>query len=862
MNLRLKEIFKSDLDPNSDIWWAKDKVDKINHNFELLKQGGPEGPQGASGEDGIAGVIGPEGPQGFDGPYGFQGVSGEDGNSPWRKTHGPTNDTVFTFPLLEEGEVEAFPTPIILGSNEDEEVYLGDVNTISYVNYSSNPSAVGKTHFLGSVLTVFDRNSAAGSPKRNITLKSEENANILPISLEDAGLKLQIGDIGTNNLMIDLSRLDNTFSNLHGTNLLEIYQQPGDEKLDVHVPSEFASTDKEVKVLEEFKYNNNANVDDILISEDSDGNTKWVAKELVLGGFPIGSIIPLPLEYFNSTNFELDSNNISSTVKGSTQYIHGRGKADGPYAGWYLCNGQTWRFGTATAYPVPNLARYDWVENENNGPTSDNYPSVIGEASYRVEAEPSAFYGNNSFQVTTTLQSDDDTFYPDILSAQQVQSSEYEVVTEPYIINLVNENLYFQLTGDIIDPAEYTSIYLKRGEVGNTMQDACSATTNTEFKWSGNNISDWADPQNNLTGVTMITVDIPAEVPLTGWYAAFDSQDGNNLGVVRYWNATQNKFTQVSVCLNQVNLHSDTIVSDLNGFEGAPGVSDQFYIDTINFEDATVIETINGVSPTPKWFREDVSSGTAIRRYWNGSAFEGAIIEEDFIHEFTTQIYGSVYPNDSACDDDNITAVDKVYFGTNDAMANGNYTLEFVEPLAHKIYVNKNWSSAAVSPLEEWKDQNGIGINYPWVGIVQGPSGSRLQGKISSINSSLVDIEDCVYPDYATVQEVYAADGTPFNHQNEDIYVYDPDGQYVRVVAKVTDSNSSAQATLAVNNGTLSCFAENFDQIGGPGPSTDASTAMFLAAGVYEYDLTGSFSGTSGLIKIQFSDDGVTWEPI
>ena len=44
--LNIKEIFKSDLDPNSPNWWAKAKVDKINFNFNQLEKGGSYGPTG------------------------------------------------------------------------------------------------------------------------------------------------------------------------------------------------------------------------------------------------------------------------------------------------------------------------------------------------------------------------------------------------------------------------------------------------------------------------------------------------------------------------------------------------------------------------------------------------------------------------------------------------------------------------------------------------------------------------------------------------------------------------------------------------------------------------------------------------
>ena len=64
MPIRVQEIFRSDLDPNSDYWWASDKLDKLNYNFGLLSLGGVPGP------------LGPQGNDGFTGERGFQGLVG------------------------------------------------------------------------------------------------------------------------------------------------------------------------------------------------------------------------------------------------------------------------------------------------------------------------------------------------------------------------------------------------------------------------------------------------------------------------------------------------------------------------------------------------------------------------------------------------------------------------------------------------------------------------------------------------------------------------------------------------------------------------------------------------------------------
>ena len=84
MNIRIKELFKSDLDPNSNEWWSKDKIDKINFNFRLMKNGGPLGPDGIEGPNGEDGDKGEMGSQGTEGLIGPQGTIGPESSGTWK----------------------------------------------------------------------------------------------------------------------------------------------------------------------------------------------------------------------------------------------------------------------------------------------------------------------------------------------------------------------------------------------------------------------------------------------------------------------------------------------------------------------------------------------------------------------------------------------------------------------------------------------------------------------------------------------------------------------------------------------------------------------------------------------------------
>ena len=83
MKINIKELFKSDLDPNSVSWWSTDKIDKINYNFNQFANGGPSGPDGLHGQDGIDGIKGNQGPIGAIGAQGFQGITGPLKGTQW-----------------------------------------------------------------------------------------------------------------------------------------------------------------------------------------------------------------------------------------------------------------------------------------------------------------------------------------------------------------------------------------------------------------------------------------------------------------------------------------------------------------------------------------------------------------------------------------------------------------------------------------------------------------------------------------------------------------------------------------------------------------------------------------------------------
>ena len=99
--------------------------------------------------------------------------------------------------------------------------------------------------------------------------------------------------------------------------------------------------------------------------------------------FPVGSIIRIPSNtFFSEENFNLfDAETGPMLIVDGDEVIKtnfGSGKPTGLYAGWYLCNGETWGDGGIVAYDTPNLNGFDWAITNIAGLTGDLSGSTSG----------------------------------------------------------------------------------------------------------------------------------------------------------------------------------------------------------------------------------------------------------------------------------------------------------------------------------------------------------------------------------------------------------------------------------------------------------------------------------------------------
>lgn len=382
MNIRIKELFKSDLDPNSNEWWSKDKIDKINFNFRLMKNGGPLGPVGIEGPNGEDGDKGEEGSQGVEGPQGPQGMIGPESSGSWKSEdiiypNDPTRRVIYpSVAVNQSGTVT-----LAVGASSHLDIN-GELISPYYGELSTEPISASKSGTLNIITeaSTGSGNSEAPSPQNSITLAEDKQLD----KSYNIGLKIE-EDIDNNGTLIEFPVLtfapnsnadhlnnkfaikfdrdnrfyfDGTIQNVLGAESIIPY--------DLNVDATAAGNEIEFRVGD-IKYSNHSpSLNKILRSYDTEGRVEWESVFNMFQVFPVGSIIRIPKDaFFTQDNFNLnDATTGPMEIIGSNQSVRtnfGSGKATGLYAGWYLCNGETWGDGGIVEYETPNLNGFKWT---------------------------------------------------------------------------------------------------------------------------------------------------------------------------------------------------------------------------------------------------------------------------------------------------------------------------------------------------------------------------------------------------------------------------------------------------------------------------------------------------------------------
>lgn len=693
MPLRIKELYRTDLDPNSIDWWSSDKIDKLNYNFNLLSNGGMAGPAGVIGDDGNMGLDGAQGPQGYSGAQGEQGAQGPQGLSPW--TEGRNNDYLTLFPNF-QGSFEYQPLRVGLGQLDSEQ------NAIS---------------FQGPLHVLHNHNPIVS----NLILNSE-NSNLgfhFRLSSQSSAKKLEIGKLDSvqDNLILqyDLETMDYLMHNTVNDNnyLLEAT----DSNLILRSTLiKLGTSSNTTTANSSFKYNNDAITDRVLVSLDSDGNSIWKNKADVFGSLPIGSIISITQDQFNETNFELA---YSTTQQGTPELkiIQGRGKEDTSFEGWYLCNGKTWTDGVIQ-YEVPNLNSFNYSIDSNGGSQNevvdggDNSRILI--AGYNLRMESTYASGEYSSTLVTPLQ----------FSNNQITltptSGSFDVSRNIHIVYLKGINYYWTTEETTTTPT--TNIVLSTPNF--SAASACAANENT-YKWTGGS-TDWVT--GNMSGITLYNSDLSAAS--IGWY--------EREGLARYWNGTLFSLSEPCEITYNINLATNSNVTQLNGTLSSGG---SYTIDSPNFEDATLLLSAGSNAPEG-WYRE-TNNQYGWRRYWNGNEFLGESFELPYI--FNTSVTASLTNTSSACQ---LSQIIPAYYITGTSSPSGITDLHKINSSGGRVLVHLNWdgiSQTGDKPLVSIYTQNAPSSGSPYKSLVDNVFGNTYRATIKNTSGLNTPIECANY---------------------------------------------------------------------------------------------------------------------
>lgn len=362
MDINIKHIFKSDLDPNSTAWWSQDKIDKINYNFGLFTLGGPQGPLGKYGSNG---VVGNTGDYGFEGPVGYQGAQGSygiEGAEPWRKVD--QEDIRYLMPKYNGAPANEWDVIRVVFS--DEIVSFIDLDNDGQIDSGETVETYNSPIAVGDTITVF---YTPDSTFNNIELVSSSGPNIIGKAV------LDLWSDGAQDVFEIYADQEIKF----GGGGARFNNYEGDEtwlEVNSDFKSEVASTfNQDLQVGGKLSYQLGAQQGYILAADDSNGNLSWMSKLQVFDNMPIGSIVSIPAQFFNTDNFYLgESLGSAKSNQGALALKYGRGKETGNYDGWYLCHGMTWQNGTVS-YDIPNLNAFTY-QIDSNG--ANGQPAVSG----------------------------------------------------------------------------------------------------------------------------------------------------------------------------------------------------------------------------------------------------------------------------------------------------------------------------------------------------------------------------------------------------------------------------------------------------------------------------------------------------
>ena len=591
MSLNLKPVLNAQTD--------NEKLDVVNYNFDQIVNngGGPRGYQGATGAQGLAGLTGAQGSQGTTGPTGVQGFQGAAAIDLWKTNTSPASNT-----LVPKHGVQTNPPTVMYGVDKLDPLY-NSVFDEAAVLLNRKSTAYGSTFKMGFY------NTTSGNPT-------------------------------------EWQLYSDTFDFSDGTNHFAALGSGG---FNVYVPSQFRNAttfDGTVRI-------NSGNPGDgkVLTSTDTQGTVAWKAVSEIGGVVPVGTIVPILTSVFDDTdNFYKDA--ITSTLTSGQKLKIRHGAGYGSYAGWYLCNGQTWLSGTGNSRVVPNLCSFDYEIDDNSADTaaggqfgaqgSTPNLAIVGGANVLMNADYAS--GTSSYSITDTITSENVTIHTSASG-----SPVYDLNKLVYIVYIGEEDWYWQdggttggatvthnyllykyiSTSNNTATVNYTtspsSTYTTTDTAGTTVSISITLTPSSGYSFtSGSNISLWAPTGGSIFGVS----------PDASVTQVSSTLNGNGtitltLSDSSYPTASDPTTSNLIIIGNASAASTPTGLTVKRSTVGFAGTSSGSWSnETVYINGSGNLSTVGQIfgtsslnsSPVAGWYAQNISAGWCYR-YWNGSSF-------------------------------------------------------------------------------------------------------------------------------------------------------------------------------------------------------------------------------------------------
>lgn len=494
MALNLKHIAYTDSDNL--------KLDKINYNFDQIvaNGGGPQGSVGETGEQGHQGITGYQGVQGIAGPQGFQGPQGNNGEDIWKINEGSEPLLNTLLPKHDDGTDGGDPNPgppsLVLGYKTTDPQY-DTVEEVSVLvvnksgtfenNIELRTSNVPQNAF---VMRLEDNN---GAPRQVFSFKNAADGTTPELNFRADKFTWNAENLDVSNDKIILD-----------SQLFKVQE----------VDAEF----DDVEIKGTFKYSHDsADLNKLAVAVDNEGTVEFKSVSEIGGALPVGSIVSVDPTIFmdDSDSGHFIQSQTGNGASAPIQFRVGSGKVGGAWAGWYVCNGQTWTDGV-NSYPTPDLNQFNAYVQPEDGTSSGqqffeiNNPdtAIMGGANFSIDGQESS----GEWTITTTL--DDSNRYH---GSGGENGSTTTIKRLVKVIFLGVGDLYWENGGVSVEQPTFqfsdwtgTISVDAQGNVTTTLGNATSVTVLT---W----ISDEPDTPNDTPGENELVAYVQIGVPVGQW---------------------------------------------------------------------------------------------------------------------------------------------------------------------------------------------------------------------------------------------------------------------------------------------------------------------------------------------------------